>query len=291
MEQARSAISASSTARPVRTQRRAATRPSFVGQPSSRRASRARIRGCSCRATIAVIAAKLIWKLGPASASGQSSSTTSAPTATSRRVSASRPSAIPSEHQQRGDAGADRRHLGARSAGCRRSRRARPAPAATSTSRKRSASAGLSASSFRVSSITAPTTAVRWRPLTDSRWARPERRIASASASGIAALVAGGERRGDRRPRAPASRARTWSASRWRASGEPGPPALLAGRRDELDDGRAPCRCRRSPGTRRRGRNRRRRAPPAAPAASASARSRDRRARLERRPAPSPRRH
>ena len=48
-----------------------------------------------------------------------------------------------------------------------------PTAAATRTRRKRSASAGLKASSFRVSSITAPTTAVRWSPLTESRWARP----------------------------------------------------------------------------------------------------------------------
>ena len=40
-------------------------------------------------------AAKLIWKLGPASASGRNSSTISAPVAISRMLSASRPSAIP----------------------------------------------------------------------------------------------------------------------------------------------------------------------------------------------------
>ena len=44
---------------------------------------------------IAVTAAKLSWKLAPASASGRNSSTSSAPTATSRRLIASRPSAIP----------------------------------------------------------------------------------------------------------------------------------------------------------------------------------------------------
>ena len=47
------------------------------------------------RATIDVTAAKLIWKLGPASASGRKTRTTNAPVAISRMLSASRPSAIP----------------------------------------------------------------------------------------------------------------------------------------------------------------------------------------------------
>ena len=54
------------------------------------------MRGWVCSATIAVTAAKLSWKLGPTNASGQISSTNSAPVATSRSVIASRPSAIAS---------------------------------------------------------------------------------------------------------------------------------------------------------------------------------------------------
>ena len=53
------------------------------------------MRGFSWSATIEAIAAKLSWKLAPTSDSGQSSSTIKAPTASSRKVSASRPSAIP----------------------------------------------------------------------------------------------------------------------------------------------------------------------------------------------------
>ena len=44
---------------------------------------------------MAVTAAKLIWKLAPASASGRNSSTSKAPAAISRMLIASRPSAIP----------------------------------------------------------------------------------------------------------------------------------------------------------------------------------------------------
>ena len=44
---------------------------------------------------MAVTAAKLNWKLGPANASGRNRSTTTAPTATNLRLIASRPSAIP----------------------------------------------------------------------------------------------------------------------------------------------------------------------------------------------------
>ena len=49
------------------------------------------MNGCSWSATIAVMAANDSWKLAPASASGHSSSTTSAPAATNRSVIASRP--------------------------------------------------------------------------------------------------------------------------------------------------------------------------------------------------------
>ena len=63
--------------------------------PSSRRWNSRRAQAVECKATIAVTEAKLIWKLGPASASGRNSSTTSAPTAISLMLSASRPSAIP----------------------------------------------------------------------------------------------------------------------------------------------------------------------------------------------------
>ena len=66
-----------------------------AGQPSSRRANQPRARGFSCRATIATMAAKLSWKLAPARLSGQSSSTTRAPTATILSVIASRPRAMP----------------------------------------------------------------------------------------------------------------------------------------------------------------------------------------------------
>lgn len=61
-----------------------------------------------------------------------------------------------------------------------------PAPAASTGNRKRSASAGNSASSFSITTIAAPTTAVTCSPLIDNRCARPERRIASASSSLIA---------------------------------------------------------------------------------------------------------
>jgi hypothetical protein len=55
---------------------------------------------------IAVTEAKLIWKLGPASASGRKMSTISAPTATRRRLMASRPQRNAKQDQQRrGDAG------------------------------------------------------------------------------------------------------------------------------------------------------------------------------------------
>ena len=63
--------------------------------PSSRRWSKRRAQLVEWSATIEVTAAKLIWKLGPASASGRKSRTTNAPVAISRMLSASRPSAIP----------------------------------------------------------------------------------------------------------------------------------------------------------------------------------------------------
>ena len=44
---------------------------------------------------IVVTEAKLIWKLGPTTASGAISMTSTAPAATNRRLSASRPSAKP----------------------------------------------------------------------------------------------------------------------------------------------------------------------------------------------------
>ena len=49
--------------------------------------------GWSFHAMIATTAANESWKLGPASDSGYSNNTTSAPAATSRSVSASRPNA------------------------------------------------------------------------------------------------------------------------------------------------------------------------------------------------------
>ena len=58
-----------------------------------------------------------------------------------------------------------------------------PAPAATSGNRQFSASVGLSASSRSTRNIVAATTAVMCSPLTDSKCASPERRIASASSS------------------------------------------------------------------------------------------------------------
>ena len=87
-------ISTSSTTMPVASVT-ARPRPILRGHASSRAAAKARKWGCSASATIAVTAAKLIWKLGPTNASGQRINTSSAPLATSRRVIASRPSAKP----------------------------------------------------------------------------------------------------------------------------------------------------------------------------------------------------
>ena len=61
-----------------------------------------------------------------------------------------------------------------------------PVPAATTTRLKRKASLSLSARSFSVRNMAAPMTAAMWRPLTESRWASPLRRIASASCSDTA---------------------------------------------------------------------------------------------------------
>ena len=66
-------------------------RPKRITTDSSRRARKARIGRLSCSAMIAVTAAKLSWKLGPASDSGRQINTISAPAATSLRVRASRP--------------------------------------------------------------------------------------------------------------------------------------------------------------------------------------------------------
>ena len=68
-------------------------RPNAARRDCSRGPNHALMRGCSCSATIAATAANDSWKLGPASDSGKSSSTTSAPVATSRSVIASRPMA------------------------------------------------------------------------------------------------------------------------------------------------------------------------------------------------------
>ncbi len=62
-------------------------------------------------ATIAVTAAKLIWKLGPASASGRKSSTMSAPAATSRMTDGLAPQRDAGKDQQRRDAASHCRHL------------------------------------------------------------------------------------------------------------------------------------------------------------------------------------
>ncbi len=70
-------------------------RPTRIGIASSRRWNSRRAHCVECSATIAVTDMKLIWKLGPASASGRKSSTTSAPAAISRMLMASRPSAMP----------------------------------------------------------------------------------------------------------------------------------------------------------------------------------------------------
>ena len=68
-------------------------RPALANQLSSRGARKARTGAAPCSATIANTAAKLIWKLGPTSASGHSAITIPATTATIRSESGSRPSA------------------------------------------------------------------------------------------------------------------------------------------------------------------------------------------------------
>ena len=59
-------------------------------------------------------------------------------------------------------------------------------PAETSTRLKRSASRSLRASSFRLKNIAKATTAAMCSPLTDRRWVRPLRRMASASSRSTA---------------------------------------------------------------------------------------------------------
>ena len=71
----------------------AARRANQAIHPSSRGARKAFTGALVCRATIARTAAKLIWKLGPTSASGQSRRTQIAATATILSESGSRPSA------------------------------------------------------------------------------------------------------------------------------------------------------------------------------------------------------
>ena len=87
-------MSASSTTNPVS---KSAINPRSIRRPhpSSRRANQRSAKRLWCKATIAVTAAKLNWKLGPTKASGQNSNTTSAPVATNRKVIASRPNAKP----------------------------------------------------------------------------------------------------------------------------------------------------------------------------------------------------
>ena len=85
-------ISAASTTMPVSSSD-ASPRSRRTLLPSSRSANQPLTRGCSCNATIATIAAKDSWKLGPISASGRTTSTMNAPAATSRSVTACRPSA------------------------------------------------------------------------------------------------------------------------------------------------------------------------------------------------------
>ena len=134
---------------------------------------------------IAVTAAKESWKLGPASDSGHASSTISAPAATSRKVSASRPIAIAAT--TRSEATHDRTvGTPAPASSVYPTAAAAPAIAAITGRRNRSASHGLSASSRNTSHIVMPTTAVTCRPLMDSKCASPARRIASASPSVIA---------------------------------------------------------------------------------------------------------
>ncbi len=69
--------------------------PALAINPSSRRCKKRRAHRVEWSATIEVTAAKLIWKLGPARASGRKTRTINAPVAISRMLIASRPSAIP----------------------------------------------------------------------------------------------------------------------------------------------------------------------------------------------------
>ena len=71
-----------------------ATRRAVRAKALSSRGARKRLtHSALCSATIAITAAKLIWKLGPTSDSGQRASTTIAATATIRSERGSRPSA------------------------------------------------------------------------------------------------------------------------------------------------------------------------------------------------------
>ena len=128
-------------------------------------------------------AAKLIWKLGPASASGRNSSTTSAPAAISRMLSASRPERNPGEDQHRRDAASHRRHLRPGQQGVAdpgRRRRGRRDQHQVEAQRQRPAQREQLAAS---AASPHATTAAMCSPLTDSKWVRPLRRIASASSS------------------------------------------------------------------------------------------------------------
>ena len=102
-------------------------------------------------------------------------------------------------------------------------------------------------------------------PLTDSRCASPDRRIASASVLGDRALVAGRQRRRD--PARAARRRCVWICGDSRCAQIP-PRCRARRRRPRPARSRVPSR--RSRRTMRRARNRRRRAPPAAAAASAA---------------------
>ena len=241
-------------------------RPIRAGQPSSRRANQARVRGFSCRATIATMAAKLSWKLAPARLSGQSKSTTNAPTATMRKVSASRPKAMPARTSRDGDAGAHGRHFGAGQQGVgdagQRARARGDQDEAVAQRQRRAQRQQFQRQQHHRADHGGEVQPADREQMGEARTAhRVVVRI------GNAILVAGGERGGDAafagRRQLGADMGGEALAQAGEAAGEA--PAPKPARSIRC---RARGRCRRSAGTRRRGRNHRRRAPASAPAAS-----------------------